>query len=797
MIKLGTKWRARRLLLPLLMTATAITFLAPAAQAAPTVITVDNSASPSEGGSVPAGSVLTYNVTVTAGANDATGVVLTSVEDVNTTYVADSAVLNGTPINGASNPFADGEGPFTVLAGQSGTASFQVTVNQVPDGTPLTNTAVVIADEPDVGSVLSDGANHTVSSSPALTVTKTPTPPEGDVDPGDTISYSVSVTNTGTTSTSNLTFADPTPVNATYVADSAQVDGDATGLGGATNPFETPQPIGDLVPAGSHLITYDIKVNDVVPPGSQVTNNATAADDTVSISDSTTHDVVSADGLTVQKSVTPDEGTPVKPGDVLTYSVVVANSPTASEDATTVNFTDATPANTTYVAGSATEDPGTGAVPVPDNPAAPENPFEDGHPIGLMLPGDSYTFSFQVTVNKPLDDGTQITNTADVTSDGSSPSDSVTNTVDSAPILALAKTSAPAETGKVTPGTTVTYSIALTNDATATEVAHNVTLQDPTPDNMVYVSNSAKLNGAEVGGDPNPLANPFPVPDIAPGETANFTFDMKVVTPLANGTVVSNLAKMTADHHPDLQDAATHTVDSAAVLKLSADSLPKPESEVKAGQTVTFDTLVANDPAATDSLRNVLVTIPTPDGTTFVENSLKVDGATPVTLRMAAPSSNPLGAGYSLGTIPPGSSHTLSFRAKVKSSAGTITATRTVTADGITAVTATSTLEGPNSGGGGGGGGNGDGSGNGDGTAAEGGAVSATSDELAFTGIELTRLLLLVMTLLLAGWTLFARGRVLQRRAATVMASETGDTNAGLPILDRWAEAWFYPDSKK
>src|SRR5688572_9965196 len=89
--------RPRRLLLLVSMVATAVAFIAPAAQAAPTVITVSNTASPAEGGSAPSGGTITYNVSITSGANDATGVVLTSVEDANTTYVADSASVNGVP----------------------------------------------------------------------------------------------------------------------------------------------------------------------------------------------------------------------------------------------------------------------------------------------------------------------------------------------------------------------------------------------------------------------------------------------------------------------------------------------------------------------------------------------------------------------------------------------------------------------------------------------------------------------------------------------------------------------------
>ncbi|MGH2711095.1 MAG: hypothetical protein ACRDH9_07830, partial [Actinomycetota bacterium] len=526
------KRRARRMLLPLLMTATVVAFLAPAAQAAPTVITVSNTASPAEGGSVAAGATVTYNVSVTAGANDATGVVLTSVEDSDTTYVADSAVLNGTPIAGASNPFADGEGPFTVLAGQSGTASFQVTVNSpLADGTPLTNTASVTADEPDAGSVLSDDANHTVSAAPAVSVTKTSTPAEGGtVNPGDTVDYTVVVENliSGSDSTSGLTVTDPTPANTTFVDGSATVDGGAPIAGG--NPFAPPYSLSDLAPGQSHTVTFQVLVDG--PPlqnGAAVDNTASAeATNNPEVTDDANLTVTSAPGLTVDKTASPAEGGPVSPGDTVTYTIVVANDPLATETATGVILTDATPADTAYVAASATIDDGTVIDPA-------TNPFESGLAIADLAPGETTTATFQVTVNTPLDNGTQITNTATVASDQlPDATDDATHTVQSAPVLTLAKTSAPAETGKVTPGTVVSYSVVMTNDATATEVAHNITLHDPTPENMVYVESSARLGGASVSssgsGSENPLANPFPLPDLAPGESQTVTFDMKVVT---------------------------------------------------------------------------------------------------------------------------------------------------------------------------------------------------------------------------------------------------------------------------
>ena len=811
MASFRSKRRTRRLLLLVSMTATAVAFLAPAAQAAPTVITVSKTASPAEDGSVAAGGTITYTVTMTNGAGDvATGLSLTDGTPANTQYVADSANVNGVPVLGATNPFEDGEAVPDIPVSGVATASFQVTVDSpLADGTPLSNTATLSAANADPSSVLSDSANHTVAAAPALSVTKTSVPAEGGtVNPGDTVDYTVVVENlaSGSDTTSGLTVTDPTPANTTFVDGSATVDGGAPIAGG--NPFATPYSLSDLAPGQSHTVTFQVQVNDPpLPNGAPVDNTASAeATNNPPVTDDANLTVTSAPGLTVDKTASPAEGGPVVPGDTVTYSIVVSNDPTATDTATGVVLTDVTPTNTTYVADSATLD----SVPVPGT----TNPFEAGAPLPPMAPGDSHTATFAVTVNNPLDNGTQIVNTATVSSDQlPDATDDATHTVQSAPVLTMAKTSAPAETGKVTPGTVVTYSVVMTNDAAATEVAKNVTLLDPTPENMVYVDDTARLNGTSVassssskGGSANPLANPFPLPDIPPGESQTVTFDMKVVQPLANGTVVSNVAKMTADNHPDLQDAATHTVDSVAVLKVATDSLPDEGSKVKGGQTIVFDLLVQNDAAATDSLRNVVVTAGAPTGTTFVSGSVKVDGVAPSpsgsgSTGLSAPSSNALASGYLLGSMNPGTSHSVSFKAKVKDTAGSITATWTVTAEGLQATTATTTLRGPNSGAGSDGDGDGDGSGTGgtDDTSGTGGAVSASDDELAFTGLDLAKLLLLATTLLLAGWTLMARGKALQRRGAraTVQSESYRRDTPGFPRWDRWAGAWFYPDSRK
>ncbi len=115
--------------------------------------------------------------------------------------------------------------------------------------------------------------------------------------------------------------------------------------------------------------------------------------------------------LTVDKSSS--GGGTFSAGDVMTYTIVVAN--TGSVLASDVTIYDAVPAHTTYVAGSSRVR--IGALPpvaagVPPNLVTPANGYD-------LNPGERMTVTFRVTVEDPLTSGVvTIANSAMVTSTG-------------------------------------------------------------------------------------------------------------------------------------------------------------------------------------------------------------------------------------------------------------------------------------------------------------------------------------------------------------------------------------------
>jgi hypothetical protein len=117
----------------------------------------------------------------------------------------------------------------------------------------------------------------------------------------------------------------------------------------------------------------------------------------------------------------------------------------------------------------------------------------------------------------------------------------------------------------------------------------------------------------------------------------------------------------------------------------------------------------------------------------------------------------------------PGASMTTTFAVSVgRSASGQLTNTVTVTAANHPTVVATTTHTGPDASDDEGDGGRALGPGGGSTTTTVDSTGTGGGQALAFTGLDLAKLVLLAMSLLLAGWVLVTRGRVLQQRAAFV-----------------------------
>src|SRR5262249_35997998 len=121
-------------------------------------------------------------------------------------------------------------------------------------------------------------------------------------------------------------------------------------------------------------------------------------------------------------------------------------------------------------------------------------------------------------------------------------------TVTSAPSLAATKAFTDDNGGVLAPGDVVTYTITVTNSGNAD--ATGVLLTDPIPANTTLVAGSLTSDDpTDVRTEGNPLTVAIGTLNGAGGADSDvvITFKVRVASPLANGTVISNQGTITAN----------------------------------------------------------------------------------------------------------------------------------------------------------------------------------------------------------------------------------------------------------
>jgi uncharacterized repeat protein (TIGR01451 family) len=190
-------------------------------------------------GVIDPGDTLRYTITVQNSATiAATGVVLTDAVPANTTYVANSTLLNGAPVgqpDGGVSPLASGVNAGVISPGTPTTLQFDLLVNGgTPTGTLISNQAVV--DSVELPNLLTDGDGNpatgpeptvvVVGVSQQLSITKQVTVIGGGAAlPGAVLEYVVRVTNIAAVPATNVVITDnldaTTPGQLVYVNGSA------------------------------------------------------------------------------------------------------------------------------------------------------------------------------------------------------------------------------------------------------------------------------------------------------------------------------------------------------------------------------------------------------------------------------------------------------------------------------------------------------------------------------------------------------------------------------------------------
>ena len=179
--------------------------------------------------------------------------------------------------------------------------------------------------------------------------------------------------------------------------------------------------------------------------------------------------------LSIKKT---DSVDPVKPGDSLTYTIHYSNSSDDSDDdsdhskdAKNVVIVETYDPNVTFVSASPPPDVG-------------NNQWN----IGTLKRGHSGTITVTVTVNTPLDDGTELLNKVSIESDKCSKKTAQEiTTVRSNPVLGIKKIHS---VDPVAAGANLTYTITYSNATSGTEIATNTVIKETYDPNVTFVSAS-------------------------------------------------------------------------------------------------------------------------------------------------------------------------------------------------------------------------------------------------------------------------------------------------------------------
>lgn len=354
--------------------------------------------------------------------------------------------------------------------------------------------------------------------------------------------------------------------------------------------------------------------------------------------------------------------TVAKVGDELLYTITLDNT-TGTAAATNVKFFDAIPPGTTFVAGSFTQ--GGTAVPAA-NPTLPAGVSLPNIATGASL---VVTFKAKVTSVPARPAPASYVNSARWTYDytpctgqavvnGEKTTNPVTTNIAR---LDANKTVAP--TGTQNAGSTLTYTITMTNDGLAN--SSGSTLVDAIPAGATYVAGSTKLNGVAVAD--NAGAMPFATAAAinSPGQAAGVlavgasaTVEFQVTI---NGDATGNITNSatgdidgpgTGSDGPVTTPPVSTTVQPVANVSITKDNST---TSVQSGSSTTYTITVSN--AGPSPANNTVVQDPAVTGLNCTAVTCPAAGLTggavcPATLTIPALQ----GAGLSIPTLPSGSS---------------------------------------------------------------------------------------------------------------------------------------------
>lgn len=481
----------------------------------------------------------------------------------------------------------------------------------VPDGTEIINQArlavsnlpgAFVTDDPRTPAE-DDPTRVVVRSQPLLVLSKDAAPRLAR--PGELVTYTLEVRNEGTDEAVDVTVDDPVPagVFVEVLPEGGRFDGEIVRFTPADSPDLAAIPVGESV-----TLRVRARLAPVLEDGLAILNTAFAdaglgrsiSDDpsTPAPEDATRVVIDSTPSVALSKAVEDLDGGVVQPGDRLLYTLAV--SATGDAPALEVIVRDPLPAGLIAVT------PLDGGVRVGDTIEWP--------PIAALVPGEApRELRFEATVDAALAAGAILANQGQATARGidatpsddprtPAPADPTAVEVVSEPDLSTSiKTAQPRE---ASPGEVVEWRIVVVNSGTAP--ARAVEVIDPLP--LAFLAEVEIDNGGvdDVGGVR------WLLDEVPAGGAVALTVRGTLRVPIANGTLISNQARIFADGRgavrtddpdtPEPGDATTVRVISAPAPTLTKTVADPNGAPVEPGDVLVY-TLIAGN-SGTDRLIN-------------------------------------------------------------------------------------------------------------------------------------------------------------------------------------------------
>ncbi|QWG44291.1 DUF11 domain-containing protein [Bacillus mycoides] len=611
------------------------------------------------------GDTITYTTTLTnSGNTTANTPVFIDILPPELSFVPDSLQINTIPQLGFRPDSGVPLDPIPV--GGLTTISFQAIVGSIPSSNPTLNQSstpysiIVDPTEPPITETATSNPVLVQINEAIIQATKSVDRLFSDVAPGNSfLTYTVLLDNIGNTTATNIIFTDPIPNNTVFIEDSVRV-------GGVLLPGVNPAngiPIGDIIAEDFINVTFRVQVVSIpnpiftIGPGgpnSPVVNGASinyqfmTGPNLPLVSRSTTSNSVSTQinsgEIALVKSV---DKTFATIGDTISYTITLSNPGNVTSQ--NIIFTDTLPDGTTFISGTLTNDSGTQQI---GNPA-------NGIQIGNINPGSTATITINVLATN-IPSINPISNFSSVQFqhivDPSQPaitqtasSNTVTTTINSA-ILTTTKS---VDKSIISVGDTVTYTTTITN--TGNTPATNVTFTSAIPASTTFIPNSVTINGIQQPGAQPALG--VNIPNIAPGETVTVTFQVNVISVPPSNSIMGNdtiLYSYTVDPNgtPVTTSTSTNIVTNPVLDAMITMVKSVDQTLVTLGDTITYTTVLTN--SGNTNATNITFTDLIPDGTTFITDSVTIDGITQIGL-------NP-NTGITIGAIAPNNSISIAFQ---------------------------------------------------------------------------------------------------------------------------------------